>query len=35
MRGEPLNYLPVGAYVEVDGTPMTEGVTRLLTYNVD
>lgn len=35
MRGEPLNYLPVGAYVEVDGTPLTDGVTRLLTYNVD
>jgi len=35
MRGGPLNYLPAGAYVEVDGAPLTEGVTRLLTYTVD
>jgi hypothetical protein len=34
MRGGPLNYLPAGAYVEVDGAPLTEGVTRLLTYTV-
>lgn len=35
MRGAPLNYLPAGAYVEVDGAPLNEGVTRLLTYTVD
>jgi transglutaminase-like putative cysteine protease len=35
MRGAPLNYLPVGGYVEVDGRPLTQGVTRLLTYTVD
>jgi hypothetical protein len=27
--------MPVGAYVEVDGTPMTDSVTRLLTYTVE
>jgi len=32
MNGSPLNYLPVGAYVEVDGKPQTEGVGRLLSY---
>ncbi len=33
MKGAPLNYLPAGAYVEVDGTPLTQGVTRTLSYN--
>src|SRR5689334_13257313 len=35
MRGAALNYLPAGAYVEVDGAPLNEGVMRLLTYTVD
>mgnify|MGYP001764202499 CR=1 FL=1 len=34
MQGPPLNYLPCGAYVEVDGLPLTGGVTRTLTYTV-
>ena len=32
MQGPPLNYLPSGAYVEVDGKPLGEGVTRTITY---
>jgi len=32
MKGAPLNYLPVGAYVEVDGKAQSEGVGRLLSY---
>jgi len=35
MRGAALNYLQAGAYVEVDGAPQNDGVTRLLTYTVD
>lgn len=34
MKGAPLNYLPSGAYVEVDGKTLTGGVTRALTYTV-
>ncbi len=34
MKGGPLNYLPSGAYVEVDGTPL-EAVTRTISYTVD
>ncbi|MFN8177522.1 MAG: transglutaminase domain-containing protein [bacterium] len=34
MKGAPLNYLPSGAYVEVDGKPLDEGVTRAITYTV-
>ncbi len=34
MRGKPLNYLPAGAYVEVDGKPF-EGVSRSISYTVD
>jgi hypothetical protein len=33
MKGAPLNYLPLSAYVEVDGKPQTEGVNRLLSYS--
>ena len=32
MKGKPLNYLPAGAYVEVDGAPLGDGVTRVITY---
>ena len=31
MKGKPLNYLPAGAYVEVDGKPHA-AVTRTITY---
>jgi transglutaminase-like putative cysteine protease len=31
MKAAPLNYLPAGAYVEVDGTPH-QAVTRTITY---
>ena len=31
MKGSPLNYLPAGAYVEVDGKPH-QAVTRTITY---
>lgn len=34
MQGGPLNYLPSGGYVEVDGKPL-ESVSRSLTYSVD
>lgn len=34
MKGAPLNYLPSGGYVEVDGKPL-ESVSRSLTYSVD
>jgi transglutaminase-like putative cysteine protease len=34
MKGTPLNYLPSGAYVEVDGKPLDQGVTRSITYTV-
>ncbi len=34
MRGAPLNYVPSGAYAEVDGAPF-EGVTRSLSYRVE
>lgn len=34
MKGAPLNYLPSGGYVEVDGKPL-DTVTRSLTYSVD
>ncbi|MEZ4655525.1 MAG: transglutaminase domain-containing protein [Candidatus Eisenbacteria bacterium] len=34
MKGEPLNYLPAGGYVEVDGKPL-DSVSRSLTYSVD
>jgi len=34
MKGPPLNYLPTGAYVEVDGKPLDEGVTRTISYDV-
>jgi len=34
MHGAPLNYLPVGAYAEVDGVPL-ETVQRTLSYTVD
>jgi Transglutaminase-like superfamily len=34
MKGAPLNYMPSGAYVEVDGTPLDDGVTRSISYNV-
>jgi len=34
MRGAPLNYIPSGAYAEVDGRPW-DGVTRRLTYTVN
>lgn len=33
MQGEPLNYLPSGAYVEIDGVPF-HGMERSLTYRV-
>jgi hypothetical protein len=33
MQGPPLNYLPSGAYVEVDGRPL-DSVTRSLTYDL-
>lgn len=33
MKGAPLNYLPSGGYVEVDGKPL-ESVSRSLTYSV-
>ncbi len=33
MEGPPLNYLPPGAYVEVDGLPLAD-VTRTITYEV-
>jgi Transglutaminase-like superfamily len=33
MQGPPLNYLPSGAYAEVDGKPF-DGVTRAITYSV-
>lgn len=33
MKGEPLNYLPSGAYVEVDGTPH-DAVARSISYEV-
>lgn len=33
MAGAPLNYLPAGAYVELDGTPHA-GVTRRISYSV-
>ena len=33
MNGAPLNYLPCGAYVEVDGKPL-DSVTRSLSYRV-
>jgi transglutaminase superfamily protein len=32
MKGAPLNYLPSGAYVELDGVPVDRGVTRTITY---
>lgn len=35
MQGEPLNYLPSSAYVEVDGKPLAEGVSRKLTYRTE
>ena len=34
MQGPPLNYLPSGAYAEIDGEPREEGVSRSLTYAV-
>ena len=34
MKGSPLNYLPAGAYAEVDGSPLTQGVARAITYTV-
>jgi len=34
MQGKPLNYLPAGAYVEVDGKPFAT-VRRTLSYSVD
>jgi hypothetical protein len=34
MHGKPLNYLPTGAYVEVDGVPF-DGVSRTISYTVD
>jgi len=34
MKGKPLNYLPAGAYVEVDGKPF-DGVSRSISYTVD
>lgn len=34
MNGTPLNYLPAGAYVEVDGAALGE-VTRTISYTVD
>lgn len=33
MKGAPLNYMPTGAYVEVDGRPVDEGVTRSISYD--
>ena len=33
MQGKPLNYLPSGGYLEVDGRPF-EGVKRRITYTV-
>jgi hypothetical protein len=33
MEGPPLNYLPAGAYVEVDGRPLAD-VSRTITYQV-
>jgi hypothetical protein len=33
MKGAPLNYLPAGGYVEVDGKPL-DSVSRSLTYSV-
>ncbi len=33
MKGKPLNYLPSGAYAEVDGAPF-DGVTQTLSYTV-
>lgn len=35
MKGSPLNYLPCGAYVEVDGAPLAGSVSRSITYTVD
>lgn len=35
MKGAPLNYLPAGAYVEVDGKPVSDGLARVLSYTVD
>lgn len=32
MKGKPLNYLPSGAYVEIDGVAKDTGVTRTITY---
>lgn len=34
MHGKPLNYLPAGAYAEVDGKPF-DGVSRAISYTVD
>ena len=34
MKGKPLNYLPSGAYAEVDGFPF-ENISRKLTYTVE
>jgi transglutaminase-like putative cysteine protease len=35
MKNSPLNYMPCGAYVEVDGKPLTESVSRAISYTVD
>lgn len=35
MKGEPLNFLPAGAYVEVDGKPFDGEVIRKLSYRPD
>ena len=35
MKGAPLNYLPTGAYVEVDGKLLETGITRTISYGAD
>jgi hypothetical protein len=35
MQGEPLNYVPASAYVEVDGKPLQDAVTRTLSYTLE
>jgi hypothetical protein len=35
MKGEPLNFMPVGAYVEVDGRPFEGEVIRKMSYRPD
>jgi hypothetical protein len=35
MKGEPLNFLPAGAYVEVDGKPFEGQVIRKISYRPD